>query len=677
MNRSELITLVVTSSEKYAQTQFIPWWEGNVEDLIYYGDIIEKDTVEEAEACLAELTKEELLSPAGSGGFPLFHLLIWLNFHDAVRKMLSDGRITAADIDTPDCGGQGITPLMLACARGNLPMVKLLLHYGADTSLKDNRGMNMCHFLAYPRLDTPKFDATPLERSVEQRGEIARLLTCDMNEKNRDGLAPLELLLSTEYSASYTWPLAEVFLEKGSDTGYTDEAGNTLLLMALRNRHYTAALTLMKHCPEIIDTPNATGRTPIQNTIDFQNEAMYLALIDHGAVTGPDQNMELFPISQITSNAFCDVRRDDMDPLSLALFMTEKMLRQLDPEDDEIGEFASILYSALTADPKARVLDMCLNAGVDFTMPLYYRGSSLCLRDECIHRCRGIDVLKKLGAKGVDMNRAVIKGQTPVYILASTTGQMDDEEDFWREAAAFFSKDSMEQRSNDGKAALHLAAKNGHLFLLQAMLEKGADVNLTEDAPASAGATALHEACRYGHADIVKLLINAGADDTAKNEDGETPAHLVLKKTHYRSSLNSDQKACLLKELNALDLPDETGKTPFMLLDHTDAELLPLFLDRGVDVNRQDQDGMTAMMLYIDKDMTKELLQAGADLHLADKDGNTVLHHALECGSQDTARYLIRKGADYNRPNNQGITPVHLAVENGFELVLELMTDIV
>lgn len=89
MNRSELITLVITSSEKYAQTQFIPWWEGNVEDLIYYSDIIEKDTVEEAEACLAELTKEELLSPAGSGGFPLFHLLIWLNFHDAVRKMLS------------------------------------------------------------------------------------------------------------------------------------------------------------------------------------------------------------------------------------------------------------------------------------------------------------------------------------------------------------------------------------------------------------------------------------------------------------------------------------------------------------------------------------------------------------------------------------------------------------
>lgn len=677
MNRDELTNFLVTSSEKYTQTKFIPWWEGDVEDLVYYGDIIEKDTVEAAEACLAELTKEELLSPAGSGGFSLFHLLIWLNFHDAVRKMLYDGRITAADMDILDCGGQEITPLMLACARGNLPMVKLLLHCGANASLRDKRGMNMCHFLAYPRLEIPQFDSTPLERSVEQRGEIARLLPCGINEKNERGLTPLEHLLSTDYSADYTWPLTEVFLEKGAETGYTDDQGNTLLMMALRNRHYTAALALMKHCPELVNTPNANGRTPILHTVDFQNEAMYLALKDHGATIEPDQEMELFPLSQITSNAFCDVGKDHMDPLSLALFMTKKMLRHLDPDDDEIGEIASILHNALASDPKGLVLDACLDAGVDFTMPLYYRSSSLCLRDECIRQCRGIDVLKKLAALGVDMNLAVIRGETPINILADMSNKMDDSEDFWREAAALCSGESMEQRNNSGKAALHLAAENGNVPLLQAILEKGVDVNLTEDAPASAGSTALHEACYHGHVDIVKLLMNAGADDTAKNENGETPAHLILKKTHYTSRLNSDKKTCLLKELKSLDLPDETGKTPFMLLDHTDAELLPLFLDRGVDVNRQDQDGMTAMMHYIDKDMTKELLRAGADLHLTDRDGNTALHHALECGSQDTARFLIRKGADYNKPNNDGITPAGIAAESGLEMALELMTNIV
>ena len=105
-------------------------------------------------------------------------------------------------------------------------------------------------------------------------------------------------------------------------------------------------------------------------------------------------------------------------------------------------------------------------------------------------------------------------------------------------------------------------------------------------------------------------------------------------------------------------------------------ELLPIFLERGVDVNHTDNDGMTALMHLIDKNAAKELLRAGADINIADHEGNTALHHALMCGDQTTARYLIRKGADYNRSNNYGETPVQLAVEHGCESVLELMTDI-
>jgi len=71
-----------------------------------------------------------------------------------------------------------------------------------------------------------------------------------------------------------------------------------------------------------------------------------------------------------------------------------------------------------------------------------------------------------------------------------------------------------------------------------------------------------------------------------------------------------------------------------------------------------------------------ELIQAGADINAVDNEGNTALYYALKSGDAASARYLIKKGADYNRPNNQGETPVQVAVEEGFDTVLELMTDI-
>ena len=144
----------------------------------------------------------------------------------------------------------------------------------------------------------------------------------------------------------------------------------------------------------------------------------------------------------------------------------------------------------------------------------------------------------------------------------------------------------------------------------------------------------------------------------------------------YGRKLEAEQRADLLKSLKHLDLPNECGRTPFMLLKGQTRELLPLFLESGVDVNHADNEGMTMLMLHTVKDMAKELIRAGADVNMADNEGNTALHYALKDYNAEGARYLIRKGADYNRPNNEGETPVQIAVEKGMDTVLELMTDI-
>ena len=152
----------------------------------------------------------------------------------------------------------------------------------------------------------------------------------------------------------------------------------------------------------------------------------------------------------------------------------------------------------------------------------------------------------------------------------------------------------------------------------------------------------------------------------------ETPAHFALQERRFGKGPDTEQRACVLRALEHLDIPRNDGQTPLMLLKDG-GELLSILLDRGVDVNHRDNQGRTAMMLHPHKDMIKELLKAGADMNLADNEGNTVLHYALKEYSEGTARYLIKKGIDYSRANNDGETPADIAVENGFETVLELM----
>ena len=673
MDIKTLTDLLATSSQNINSMKYIPWWEGDHEKSEYCYDIFEKKEIDEAEACLADCEKDALLTTGGYYGLTLFHLLVWHNFYDAVEKMLSDGRIKE-EVNISDAKGNGLTPFLLACFRGNLAMAKLLLAHGADTSACDKRGMNAYHFLAYPNFEGLEDSSTAKEKSVEQRAEIARLLTIDVNQKDAEGFTPLVRILSNSYNSYYTWPLPEIFLEKGAETGYVDENGNTLLMMAVRNNHMTAALALMSRCGELVNAANKDGLTPMQNAIDFCNDVLQAALADHGADSAYKKRVDIQTLSEITEHAYSRIESDNRDGMALAMYMTDKLVKQIDTDDDEeLSCLNDVLHRALHFGGNYQILDSCMEAGFDFTAPIHRYSEISCLRDECLNE--GADVMKKLAELGINMEEAVIGGRTPANIVASVSGKEDTA---FAEAAEIFSKESMEQTNNEGKAAIHYAAEKGNISMLKAMIEKGVNVNLTEDEPAESGVTPLHEACRIGCADAVRLLMEAGADDTMQNLAGETPAHFVLTKKKYGNDLDSSQRAAVLNELKNVDIARGDGRTPLMLLAEISdtKELLSLLIAKGVNVNHTDNEGQTLMMLDTDKDTVKELLRAGANINMADNNGNTVLHYVLKDGNIETARYLIKKGADYNHLNNQGETPAQIAVEKGFDTVLELMTDI-
>ena len=68
------------------------------------------------------------------------------------------------------------------------------------------------------------------------------------------------------------------------------------------------------------------------------------------------------------------------------------------------------------------------------------------------------------------------------------------------------------------------ASKAGDLPAVQRALGKGSDVQAVWGTTES---TALHQACKYGHLKIIRALLDAGADPEAKanGEEQATPLH--------------------------------------------------------------------------------------------------------------------------------------------------------
>ncbi len=74
----------------------------------------------------------------------------------------------------------------------------------------------------------------------------------------------------------------------------------------------------------------------------------------------------------------------------------------------------------------------------------------------------------------------------------------------------------IDSRANDGRTALHLAARNWKVEIIEFLLSNEADIHSRD----RFGHTALHKAASNGRAGMVKILISKGADIHARDNSG-------------------------------------------------------------------------------------------------------------------------------------------------------------
>ena len=139
-----------------------------------------------------------------------------------------------------------------------------------------------------------------------------------------------------------------------------------------------------------------------------------------------------------------------------------------------------------------------------------------------------------------------------------------------------------------GQTALHIAAMNCQLHVVNLLLTENIDVN----AKTTDGSTALYHASGSGCVDVVKLLLNARPDLNAQTKHGETALNEAAKKKHV------DIVRMLLDAgANVNDLSNDEGMTALHWATKNGyLEITDMLLDAGAKVDVKDPSGKPCCM---------------------------------------------------------------------------------
>ena len=214
---------------------------------------------------------------------------------------------------------------------------------------------------------------------------------------------------------------------------------------------------------------------------------------------------------------------------------------------------------------------------------------------------------------------------------------------------------------------LMIASSCGHVETAEVLLKGGANVNSTD----SDGYTPLIYAIT-GHKSlqVIEQLLKAGAQPNVFINDQN-----IVEKVRKEGR---EDMSRLLEQFNVFNITEEEEQLQLFSENLTipiieaaktgNTEVVKLLLKENVDVNVQDEEGVTALMIASENGHTQVvdlLLKANVDVNVQDEEGVTALMIASENGHTQVVEVLLKENADVNIQNKEGVTALMLASVNG------------
>ena len=250
-----------------------------------------------------------------------------------------------------------------------------------------------------------------------------------------------------------------------------------------------------------------------------------------------------------------------------------------------------------------------------------------------------------------------------------------------------------------------VAAQGGHMGVLRKLLLHGAAVNTMDDD----GRTALHKAARRGHVEAVDLLYRNWANRHLQSKDGFTPLHEAAQNAQL------EVVQYLVEQVKVdVEVPEGTGRSA-MHLAYDEEVKLHVLTDRPTQYSSlavvksihfdvaapsihdiapaQLVDRFHEVRVYLknarrpetiallkgayegDEEMVKMALRQCASIEAKDERMRTSLALATENGHQGIVKQLIASGANVRCRDNQAYTPLHRAIFRDQKEIAEMLLD--